>query len=511
MMRHAIVASLVTACLGAAYTPAGPAGDGKVMNPGNLTTGELVALDTAFKEIEEQAEQLQVYAHTGGDMAAIQKLAKEHVGQTVTYRSTFIDFWLYDAAPPTDPTDPGEPTDPTDPGTDPGDPSAGAAWPVDYSFDDGTLACSLPAGLALHELGGGYYKPDGGYVDLQSHVANFVDGKVYSAQLADLFIRGKPLAEILVPAVAATPTSPGKAAYTIPAMLADFRWGWRCYEVDGMAVRGCVFYQSGKWKHGAHEGHSIYANAFGDLTVEDCVFYEGGAQALQVDWRGGCTAEMEPSWWPETKITAPAEYLAPSGFLGRGLPTKTIAVRRCAVIECGKIRAGAPFPVEVERDSWDFTLYGTGQMVLIEDVYMRELEGTKITKSDGSVYYSTVGILHQDVRRCYPRSAPWVKVLRFKAEGRVNDRPMIQVGNAEDVLIDEPDLHDLGFDVTDPADDRIPTIVLESSVPHAVVEDVLAPVYVELRPWTDPHRSTSERVLLQPGDRWEGSPASGKL
>jgi hypothetical protein len=294
-------------------------------------------------------------------------------------------------------------------------------------------------------------------------------------------------------------------------VLADVRWLWRCYEVDGLVVRGCVFWRAGKWQHGAHEGHSIYANAFGNVIVEDCVFYEGGAQALQVDWRGGCD-DPRNGWYPETELRGPEEFVDPrTGRLGRGLPDRTIAVRRCAVIECGKIRDGAAFNVEVERDSWDFTLYAPGQAVLFEDVYLRELAGTRIKSSSGGEAYASVGILHQDVRRCFARKAPSVKLVRITAEARMNDRPMIQVGDAEDVLIDAPKLLDLGFDLADPADDRVPTVVLESSVPHAAVQNPLAPLWLELRPFTDPHRPSGVRRLLQPGERWEGSPASLQL
>ncbi len=401
--------------------------------------------------------------------------------------------------PPVPPQEPAPPAEaPPDPapesphGSPPASPAV--AWPSDFSFDDGSAAGRVPEGKMLHALEGGHFRPDGSYLDLQSHVASHPNGTPYGPVREGLFVRGELL------------TAPDGSD-----VLADVRWLWRCYEVDGLVFRGCIFWRAGKWLYGAHEGHAIYANAFGDLTIEDCVFYEGGAQAVQVDWRGGCD-DASQGWYPETELTGPKPFVDPeTGRLGRGLPGKQIAIRRCAVIECGKIRAGAPFDVEVERDSWDFTLYAPGQAVLFEDVYMRELKGTRIQSSIGNEAYASVGILHQDVRRCYPRKAPSVKLIRIKAEARLNDRPMIQVGDAEDVLLDELDLRDLGFDVADPADDRVPTVVLESSVPHAVVEDLVAPIWLELRPASDPHRPAGVRRMVKPGERWEGSPASLKL
>lgn len=375
--------------------------------------------------------------------------------------------------------------------TPPPPPPPAGGWPDPKTFDDGSVGGKIPAGMTLFELAGGYYPSDGGkFIDLQGHVEHDYNqpapwGPTYKGR----FFRGK-----IMPGV---PMPKG-----IGEHLTQAKW-FRAYDVEGLIIDGCVFFRVGKFLAGAHEGHGNYYNAYGDVTILNTTYYQNGANGVQIDWRGGCL-DPKQGWYPETLVAAPKEFVsAKTGFLGRGLPTKTIRLANVAIIECGKIRSGAPFPVEVSRDGYDLSLFAPGQMVDVANLYMREIQGLpfkKDDKADGVECRSSVGFLHQDVRRAYPRSAPFVHINGYKAEGFLNDRTMGQWGDADEVLATGLDLVDHGG--------REVVVALESTVKHAVVENVGAPFALELRDYKDPHRSVPGlRKTLGPGDRWVGDPS----
>jgi hypothetical protein len=116
------------------------------------------------------------------------------------------------------------------------------------------------------------------------------------------------------------------------------KWGWRRYNLQGL-IKDLIVWRIGDF-HQGREGHGIYANVYGDLTIADSSFDQCGAQALQLVWR-------------------PKETLVPQGDWPDA--SRTITLDEVHATDCGVINKGSQV-----RASWPFAIYSPGQNIRIE-------------------------------------------------------------------------------------------------------------------------------------------------
>ena len=83
--------------------------------------------------------------------------------------------------------------------------------------------------------------------------------------------------------------------------LGELYWGMRLYDVRG-SIDACYFHDIGHYRsrtyHGTSpgkiEGHAIYANLGGSLSITRCGFERLEGQAIQLVWRAGETVTERP-------------------------------------------------------------------------------------------------------------------------------------------------------------------------------------------------------------------------
>jgi hypothetical protein len=125
--------------------------------------------------------------------------------------------------------------------------------------------------------------------------------------------------------------------HVAPNTVPDGRsfWAFRGYDMSDTTLSGVEITGFGKETPKHDEGHAIYLNVIGPLTLEDCNVHHNGGQGLQL-------------------VNRPSESNAPAG------PAKgAITVHRTWFHENG---------FNPDRGAFQVSIFGTGQDVLLEQV-----------------------------------------------------------------------------------------------------------------------------------------------
>lgn len=129
------------------------------------------------------------------------------------------------------------------------------------------------------------------------------------------------------------------------------KWAARLYNLHG-TIANLLIWRAGDFVKG-REGHVIYANVLGGLTIEDCCFVQNGAQAIQIANRTH-----------ETKI--------PEQQVLDHLAGNDIVIRRLAMIDPGLIETDIVPETNAKRASWPVSVFNPGHDYLrIDQVWMR--------------------------------------------------------------------------------------------------------------------------------------------
>ena len=193
----------------------------------------------------------------------------------------------------------------------------------------------------------------------------------------------------------------------------DSYYGARAYQIEDALIRGSWIHHLGGF---GRDGHGLYFNLHGDLTVMDSLFEEMGGQAIQLVNREDAFKNGAPQ------------------LDNRPAKIGMVAIKRCGIINAGY----SPM-----RGSWAISLAGLGRSdrqvdVLIEDLYMRcNYQGKGGSQHNGDPINSRGGVLIENALKNGQRGYGTVTIRRADVELWEPDRGPLTINNSENVLIED--------------------------------------------------------------------------
>lgn len=144
-------------------------------------------------------------------------------------------------------------------------------------------------------------------------------------------------------------------------------WWLRRYNAEG-SVRDVVVWRAGDFVKG-REGHVLYLNVLGDLSIEDVTAVQCGAQVIQLVWRPKETGLPQSAW---------------------GKPGGTVSIKNLVAIDPGVINTGAAV-----RASHPVSFFNPGHDALDVDGYKLRCNHAKPfqLKPNGEFYHSHGALL----------------------------------------------------------------------------------------------------------------------
>lgn len=203
---------------------------------------------------------------------------------------------------------------------------------------------------------------------------------------------------------------------TIP--LGRSYWAFRGYDMIDTRLERVEITEFGKITNMHDEGHAIYLNVKGALTLEDCDIHHNGGQGLQL-------------------VNRPAESVLPPGPAAGA-----ITLRRTSFRENG---------FNPDRGATQVSIFGTGQSIVMEDVFivagydqtkyprertggalLIEMEGFDPNRPEKSVWWRPAK-LPEDFEMPYAQGK--TELTRVGIFHKDANRPIVQVKGCEELIV----------------------------------------------------------------------------
>jgi hypothetical protein len=195
-------------------------------------------------------------------------------------------------------------------------------------------------------------------------------------------------------------------------------WAFRGYDMIDTRLERVEITNFGRITHKHDEGHAIYLNIKGPLTLEDCNIHHNGGQGLQL-------------------VNRPPESVLPPGPA-----TGAITIRRTSFRENG---------FNPDRGATQVSIFGTGQEILMEDVLI--LAGHDETEYSRDRTGGGLLIEMEGYDRNRPEKGVWWRPAKLPedfeipfAQGRTllrrvgifqknPNRPIVQIKGCEELIV----------------------------------------------------------------------------
>jgi len=239
-------------------------------------------------------------------------------------------------------------------------------------------------------------------------------------------------------------------------------WGIRGYNVMGV-LENLEMWRCGDWTQG-REGHAVYLNVAGSLTVRKLKAVQCGGQLLQLVWRASETRMLE-ALWPDAN--------------------DTILLEECEAVDCGAINEGMAV-----RASWPVSIFHPGQRIAVRDLVVETNLPTFVGGTAGPC--NSHGAL---VATWGERGVKTPELVIDGLHGRLvkPDRSVIRLTG-----VGHTELRRIGLTVEGGA----MNVALVEDCDSLIVEDCTVPVRVDFaaadKPWT-----TTRSHMVPAGERFQ--------
>lgn len=238
-------------------------------------------------------------------------------------------------------------------------------------------------------------------------------------------------------------------------------WGLRGYEVSG-TLANLQLWRVGDWTRG-REGHAVYLNVSGNLSIRKLTGIQCGAQLLQIVWRA-------------------LESVGP-----RPTGANTIRLSELLAFQCGMINTGMAV-----RASWPISIFNTGARITMDNI-------TVITNlapfvGDRSETFRSHGALMVGPSEKEPYRTPTLNVVGLKSRLNMPDRDEVRIAAVDSAVL-------VGLDMSR-TEGTLPKVTIVTDCGEVYIGDVRAPLEVCIRDKAKPFNMPILVKRLAVGEDW---------